>query len=269
MRKSRLDAPRCPNDGTKLRVNKEKKGIGYDLIEGELICVEGHVWIVSDGIPSLVNMLDVSEDDLKWIQEYDEHAEEYDEKIKLYDVLLNTDMIREREKLMEIVPLKEGSNLVDVSIGTAANFIAMHKAKPGRIERDLLCGVELSRGMLKVAQRKLEARGLNYVLVHADTNKKYPFPASYFDVVLNTGGINTRSDIPFVFSEMLGICKPGGLVLVVDEGMSPEQKKTEFGQNRLFDCSPPLDKIPKEVEDPKQWWVMNDTFYAIIFRRPE
>ena len=59
MRKSRLDALRCPDDGTKLRVNTEEKVIGDDLVEGELICVEGHVWIVSDGIPSLVNMLEV------------------------------------------------------------------------------------------------------------------------------------------------------------------------------------------------------------------
>jgi len=232
------------------------------------------LWIVSDGIPSLVNMNEVSEDDLKWIRQYDEHAEEYDEKIKLYDVLLKTDMMREREKLMEIVLLKEGSRIVDISIGTASNFIALYKVDPDQTKKALLYGIELSRGMLKVAQRKLGAKGLNYVLVHADTNKKYPFPKSYFDVVLNTGGINTHSDIPFVFSEMLRICRPGGLVLVFDEGMSPEQKKTEFGQkiisqNRLFDYSPPLDKIPKEVEDLKQWWVMNDTFYAITFRKPK
>ena len=76
MKKSLLDALRCPSDGTKLGVNKEEKGIDDDMVEGELICVEGHVWIVSNGIPSLVNMLEVSEEDLRWIQEYDEHAEE-------------------------------------------------------------------------------------------------------------------------------------------------------------------------------------------------
>ena len=272
MRKVGLEALRCPVDWEKLSVERASRHEDDELIEGELVCGEGHLWIVSDGIPSLVDMNEVSEDDLRWIRQYDEHAEEYDQKIKLYDVLLKTNMMREREKLMGILPLKDGSRIVDISVGTAANFMAMYKVNPDQTTSALLYGIELSRGMLKVARRKLEARGLNYVLVHADTNKNYPFPENYFDIVLNTGGINTHSDIPFVFSDMLRICRPSGTILVFDEGMSPEQKKTEFGQsvisqNRLFDCEPPLDKIPKEVDDLKQWWIMNDTFYTITFRK--
>jgi len=150
----------------------------------------------------------------------------------------------------------------------------MEKANPDQIRKAFLYGVELSRGMLRVARRKLEARKLNYILVHADVNKRLSFPDDYFDAVIHTGGINTFSDIPRAFSEMLRICRPGGLVLVSDEGLSPTQEKTEFGkwiisQNRLFGCKPPLDKIPKDVEELKHWWIMNDTFYVITFRKPE
>jgi len=273
MRKFGLQALRCPIDGKELSIKQGEKWDRDDLLEGKLACVEGHEWSVSEGLPSLVNMDEVSEEDMKWIRQYDEHAEEYDEKIKIYDVFLKIDMMREREQLMAIVPIEEESRIVDISIGTAVNFMAMDKVYVSKMREVYLYGIELSRGMLKIARRKLKAKGLNSVLIHADVNKRYPFPDDYFDIVLHTGGINTFSDIPRAFSEMLRICKHGGIILVSDEGLSPAQEKTEFGQwvisqNRLFKCKPPLDKVPENVKEPKHWWIMNDTFYVITFRKP-
>jgi len=240
MRKCELQALRCPIDGKELSIMQEEKWDEDDLLEGKLPCAEGHEWSVSEGLPSLVDMDGVSEEDMKWIRLYDEHAEEYDEKIKIYDVFLETNMMNERQQLMAIVPLEESARIVDISIGTAANFIAMDKVNPDRIKKVVLHGIDLSRGMLKVAKRKLKERSLKSVLVHADTNKKYPFPDNYFDTVIHLGGINTFSDIARAFSGMLRICKPGGIVLVSDEGLSLTQEKTEFGQwvisqNRLFE----------------------------------
>jgi ubiquinone/menaquinone biosynthesis C-methylase UbiE len=82
--------------------------------------------------------------------------------------------------------------------------------------------MELSQGMLRITKRKLTSRNLNYLLIHADTNKRYPFPEGFFDVSLNIGGVNAHSDISPVFSEMLRIIKPRELVLVFYEGMSLE-----------------------------------------------
>lgn len=272
MRKFELQALRCPFDGKKLSIKQEEKWKGEDLLEGKLACVDGHRWSITEGFPSLVNIDEISEEDLKWIRQYDELAEEYDEQVKIYDDFLKTDITKEREQLLKTVLLKESSRIVDISIGTAANFMAMDKVFPNKMRKVSLYGIELSRGMLKVAKRKLEAKGLNCILVQADVNKRYPFPDDYFDTVLHTGGINTFSDMPYAFSEMLRICKPEGLVLVSDEGLSPTQRKTEFGkrvisENRLFECKPPLDKIPKGVEELKHWWIMNDSFYVITFRK--
>jgi len=274
VRKCELQALRCPVDGKELGIRQGEKWDGNDLIEGKIACAEGHEWSVSEGMPSLVNMDEVSEKNMKLVREYDEHAEEYDEKVKIYDAFLRTDMEKERQQLMAMVPLEKGARIVDVSTGTAANFVAMDKVNPGRMRKVFLHGVDLSRGMLKVAGRKLKARGLKSVLVHADVNKRYPFPDDYFDAVIHTGGINTFSDIPRAFSEMLRICKPSGIVLVSDEGLSPKQEKTEFGQwvisqNWLFKSKPPIDKVPKNAKELKYWWIMNDTFYVITFRKPQ
>jgi len=47
---------------------------------------------------------------------------------------------------MATVPLEEGSRIVDVSIGTTLNFVAMHDANPEQARRVFLYGVDLSLG---------------------------------------------------------------------------------------------------------------------------
>jgi len=170
-------------------------------------------------------MNEVSEDGMKWIRQYDEHAEEYDEKIKIYDAFLKIDMMKEREQLMAMVPIEEGSRIVDISIGTAANYIALYNLNLDRVRGVILHGIELSRGMLKVVRRKLEESNLESVLIHADINKKYPFPDNYFDAVTHSGGINTFSDISRAFSEMLRICKLVELYLSLTRASHRHKRK--------------------------------------------
>lgn len=273
MRKSALEALRCPRDGTILTISNAKSWNSDDLIEGKLRCLKNHEWNVSEGLPSLVDMDEVSEKDMKWTREYEEQAERYDESIKIYDTFLKTSMAEDRRQLMKHVPMREDAKIIDISIGTALNFVALAEIDPTVIRRMILHGMDLSRGMLKVAKRKLEAMGLTSILVQANVNKRYPFPDDYFDTVICTGGINTYSDIPRAFSEILRIAKTNGVAIVSDEGLSPEQEKTEFGQwvisqNSLFKSKPPLDKIPKDVKKLKHWWIMNGTFYAITFHKP-
>jgi ubiquinone/menaquinone biosynthesis C-methylase UbiE len=273
MKRFALEALRCPHDGTTLTISNAKRWDSDDLVEGKLSCAMSHEWNVSEGLPSLVSINEVSEEDIKWIREYDEQAKRYDESIKIYDAFLRTNMAEGRRQLMKHVPTGEGAKIIDISIGTALNFVALSQIDPVGISKTILHGIDLSRGMLKVARRKLEAKGLTTVLVHADVNKKYPFPDNYFDAVICTGGINTYSDIPRAFSEILRIAKPGSIAVISDEGLSPEQEKTEFGQwvisqNSLFRSKPPLDKIPKDVKKLDHWWIMNDAFYAITFHKP-
>lgn len=249
MRRNELQALRCPIEGKELDLIEIGICDVDDVVEGRVMCSQGHSWAISEGMLSLVNMGEVSEEDKKLICDYDEHSEEYDEKIKLYDSFLKVDMMKERQQVMALIPLIGGSKVVDVSIGTALNFIALNDAEPDRMRKAFLYGVDLSKGMLKVARRKLCAIGLRSILIHADVNRRYPFPDDYFEAVVNTGGINTYSNISLAFSEMLRICIPGGMVLVSDEGLSPMQEKTEFGQriasqNRLFESEPPLELEP-------------------------
>lgn len=73
MRRNELKALRCPIDGKELDLSQREKCDGDDVIEGKVMCSEGHDWTVSEGMPSLVNMGEVSEEDMKLIRDYDEH----------------------------------------------------------------------------------------------------------------------------------------------------------------------------------------------------
>ena len=91
MDKPHLAALKCPKCGKKLHFN----GNLSDVKEGEIVCEKGHIWPVTNDIPSLVHP-PISDEDAKWISEYDEMAENYDELVKQYDDWLGIDMMKER-----------------------------------------------------------------------------------------------------------------------------------------------------------------------------
>jgi ubiquinone/menaquinone biosynthesis C-methylase UbiE len=131
--------------------------------------------------------------------------------------------------------------------------------------------MDLSSGMLKVSQRKFEQVGLNVSLTYGSVFN-IPYQKNQFDMVIHSGGINTFSDIQGSLNEMLRIAKSGGIIIVIDEGLSPKKRETEEGKaimkaNTLFAARPPLEHIPEKAKDVEVTYVMNETFYQITFRK--
>ncbi len=96
--------------------------------------------------------------------------------------------------------------------------------------------------------------------------------SSIHPIVLHTGGINTFSDIHGALNEMLRLVKSSGIVIVVDEGLSPRMRKTDKGKaiikaNKLFDARPPLQFLPKKAQNLEVFYVMNETFYQMTFTK--
>jgi ubiquinone/menaquinone biosynthesis C-methylase UbiE len=241
-----------------------------EVKEGEIVCEKGHIWPVAKGIPSLVHP-PISDDDAKWISEYDEMAENYDELVKQYDEWLDIDMMKERENFHLFIPIEGPVRMIDVSIGTGANFMAIYNEYENQMGRFNLHGMDLSTGMLKVANEKFAKNHLEVSLTHGSVFN-IPYQKNFFDIVVHSGGINTFSDIHGALSEFLRIAKPGGLIIVVDEGLSPAKRETEEGKaimkaNTLFAAKPPLEHIPDKAKDVEVTYVMNETFYQIVFRK--
>jgi ubiquinone/menaquinone biosynthesis C-methylase UbiE len=241
-----------------------------EIKSGTLVCEKGHTWPVKEGIPSLVYPA-ITEKDAKWIAEYDEMAENYDDLVKQYDDWLGIDMMEERKAFTQYITMEGPAKILDMSIGTAGNFMALHDVFSDQMGRFNLHGLDLSWGMLRVAKRKIQEKGFNATLIHANVFKT-PYLNDFFDIVMHSGGINTFSDIPGALTEMLRITKKGGFVMVVDEGVSPEVRKTDRGKaiikaNALFAARPPMEHIPEKAKDVELNYVMNGTFYSLVFRK--
>jgi ubiquinone/menaquinone biosynthesis C-methylase UbiE len=269
MKEPHLAALKCPECGKKLHFNKEF--LPNENIEtGQIVCERGHSWSIIDGIPSLVYP-SINEKDAKWIKEYDEIAETYDELVKQYDKWLGIDMEKEREQFTMFLPIEGPSKIIDVSIGTAANFAALHSQFKSQMGRFNLHGMDLSTGMLKVAKRKIVEMGINVSLTHGSVFN-IPYQSNFFNIVLHTGGINTFSDIHRALEEMLSIVRSDGVVIVVDEGLSPRMKRSEKGKeiikaNSLFAARPPLGFLPEKARNVEVSYVMNETFYQMVFTK--
>ena len=267
MNKPHLAALQCPKCGKKLQFNGSFE---LDIKYGEIVCEGGHIWIVRDSIPSLVHP-PINEEDAKWLLEYNEIAENYDAMVLQYNDLLGIDMMKERENFHLFIPIEGSLRIIDVSIGTGANFMALYNQYKDQMGRFNLHGMDLSTEMLKVASAKFTRYKLPVSLTHGSMFN-IPYSKSFFDIVLHSGGINTFSDIPGALNEMLRIAKPKGFIIVVDEGLSPQKRKTDEGKaiikaNTLFAARPPLEHIPEKAKDVEVTYVMNETFYQIVFRK--
>lgn len=262
-----LTALKCPKCGKKLHLNGS---LEPEVVDGEIVCEKGHIWTVMNGIPSLVHP-SITEEDAKWISEYDEMAGNYDELVLQYNDWLGIDMMKERENFALFIPIEGPVRIIDVSIGTGANFMALYNQYKTKMGRFNLHGMDLSTGMLKVSSEKFIKNELSVSLTHGSVFN-IPYRKNFFDIVLHSGGINTFSDIPGSLNEMLRITKSGGLIIVVDEGLSPQKRETEEGKaimkaNTLFAAKPPLEHIPEKAKDVEVTYVMNETFYQIVFRK--
>jgi ubiquinone/menaquinone biosynthesis C-methylase UbiE len=261
---------RCPKCKKNLKTSQEF-GPQEEITATTLFCDKGHVWEVNDSIPSLVHPR-ISAEDEKWIKEYDELAENYDELVKKYDEWLDVDLMKEREEFTHFIELEGPAKIIDVSVGTGANFEALYNHFKGKqMERFDLHGLDVSTGMLNVAKRKMDSLVIDVSLCHGSVFN-IPYRDDMFDIVLHSGGINTFSDIPLGIREMQRIAKPGGFVIIIDEGMSPQVKNTPRGEaiiktNSLFAARPPIEYIPDNVKDLEVSYVLNGTFYQMVFRK--
>lgn len=261
---------RCPKCKKRLKLAEMFQPF-EEIVETTLFCDKGHTWPVQNGIPSLV-FPPITAEDMKWIKEYDEMAENYDETVKQYDEWLGTNLMKEREAFTQFITIEGPARIIDVSVGTAANFEALHNHFKGKqMGRFDLHGLDVSTGMLKVSKRKMEALSIDVSLIHGSVFN-IPYEENTFDIVIHSGGINTFSDIPKALKEMLRIVKPKGFVIVTDEGLSPEVRNSPRGReilkaNSLFAARPPLEHVPDNIKDLEVSYVLNGTFYQMVFRK--
>lgn len=143
---------------------------------------------------------------------------------KTYDFLnhflsLGIDVIWRKIAINELKQDKP-QHILDVATGTGDfAFEALKILKPQQIT-----GVDISRGMLDIAEQKIAKRGLsNLFKVKLGDSEQLPFEANTFDAITVAYGVRNFEDLEKGLADMLRVLKPGGKAVVL-----------EFSKPRVF-----------------------------------
>lgn len=136
---------------------------------------------------------------------------------KTYDFLnhflsLGIDIIWRKKAIGELKK-DQPQNILDVATGTGDfAFEALQILKPEKIT-----GVDISQGMLDIAQQKIVKRGLQHKFeVKLGDSEKLLFDDNAFDAVTVAYGVRNFENLEKGLTDMLRVLKPGGRVVILE-----------------------------------------------------
>lgn len=125
---------------------------------------------------------------------------------------LGIDMIWRKMAIRELLANKP-ETILDVATGTGDfAFEAIKILKPAKI-----IGVDISEGMLGIAEEKIRKRGMQDVFeIRLGDSEKLLFDNDTFDAVTVAFGVRNFEDLEKGLSDMLRVLKPGGKVVILE-----------------------------------------------------
>ena len=108
---------------------------------------------------------------------------------------------------------EDGFLVLDVGTGTAQIPIVICQHDP----RFIIHALDLAKSMLDIANQNIQATSFqNQIITILQDAKKLSFPDNHFDAVISNSIIHHIPEPTLVFSEMVRVTKPGGLLFVRD-----------------------------------------------------
>jgi ubiquinone/menaquinone biosynthesis C-methylase UbiE len=138
-------------------------------------------------------------------------ARGYSRTAPLYDALaghLYATGVRRLLPRLRMVPMPA---ILDVGSGTGINLI---EAARWFGPTQLLCGIDISPGMVEVARTKAATLGLPAQFVAGDA-EQLPYPNGLFDIVINNSVFHWFADKNRALSEMRRVLRPGGQLILI------------------------------------------------------
>ena len=112
-------------------------------------------------------------------------------------------------RLVELANLESGQKVLDIATGTG--IVAITSAKSVGNEGKVV-GVDISSGMLKQAQSKIDVEGLHNIELGEADAEDLSFPNNSFDAILCSSAIVYLTDIPAALRSWYRFLKPQGIV---------------------------------------------------------
>src|SRR4051812_13632004 len=137
----------------------------------------------------------------------------YDVHSSFYDVTFGKLVKRRIEEAIRHMNIADTDKVLDLGIGTGAslNFYP---------NRGRIIGVDLSAGMLREAQKKIDARGLDHATVFQADAMRLPFADDTFDHVFISHVISVVSDPFKLVQEAQRVAKQGARIVIVNHFQS-------------------------------------------------
>jgi demethylmenaquinone methyltransferase/2-methoxy-6-polyprenyl-1,4-benzoquinol methylase len=117
-----------------------------------------------------------------------------------------------RKKAIDLLRKENPKTILDIATGTADLAIEALKLDPIKI-----VGVDISEGMLRLGQEKLNKRGLTekIQLIKGDS-EQLPFEPNSFDAVTVAFGVRNFENLDTGLKNIFSVLKPGGTLVVLE-----------------------------------------------------
>lgn len=124
----------------------------------------------------------------------------YDRWAETYDATSNPLVALDRRVTLTALSPRPGERVLDAGCGTGAHLASLDRTRSRAV------GLDFSRGMLRVAQRKVPRAAL----VQADLNREFPVRRRVFDAVLSALVSEHLADLRRFFTETFSVLRAGG-----------------------------------------------------------
>lgn len=175
-----------------------------------------------------------------------------------------------RKSLISRLHLSKGMTILITGAGAGNDlpYIAQSLEGAGGIYAQDIAKQMLMAGVERHAAQ-VNAMGVD-VFFSASDATNLPFGDNVFDAAYHFGGLNLFPNIRKGISEMNRVVKPGGRIVISDEGIAPWLKQSKLGEmliknNPLYIYDAPLSLLPETAKSVNLSWELCNCFYVIEY----
>lgn len=226
-----MEILRCPETLKRL----ERTESGWKRIS------DGKYFPDNNGLISLVYPYTLAGDDEKMNRLYEWLAPFYDTSERILGrILTGVDMQQGRNKIVDLLQLKLGMRLLEVSPGPGV-FHPILRQKLG--DKAEIAAIDLSCNMLRQCQKRHALDRVELIQANA---QHLPFADGSFDALFHFGGVNLFNDPERALREFVRVVRKDGIVAWGDEQMSKDFSHP-IGRRILPYLNPGFKKTPPKL----------------------